>query len=36
MNAPASKIDLDSIVLDKPMFDPKAYRLDDEQAALIT
>jgi len=36
MNAPASKADLDGIVLDKPMFDPKAYRLDDEQAGLIT
>jgi alkylation response protein AidB-like acyl-CoA dehydrogenase len=36
MNAPASKIDLDNIVLDKPMFDPKAYRLDDEAAGLIT
>src|ERR1700754_5132045 len=36
MNAPASKIDLDKITLDKPMFDPKAYRLDDEQAGLIT
>ena len=35
MNKPASKPDLDSIVLDKPMFDPKAYRLDDEQAGLI-
>jgi alkylation response protein AidB-like acyl-CoA dehydrogenase len=34
MNVPASK--LDGIVLDKPMFDPKAYRLNDEQAALIT
>ncbi len=34
MNAPASKID--GIVLDKPMFDPKAFRLNDEQVALIT
>ncbi|MET0907127.1 MAG: acyl-CoA dehydrogenase family protein, partial [Tardiphaga sp.] len=34
MNAPAPKIE--AIALDKPMFDPKAYRLNDEQAALIT
>jgi hypothetical protein len=32
MNAPG-KPDLDGIVLDKPMFDPKAYRLDDEAAS---
>ena len=35
MNMPA-KLDLDAIVLDKPIFDPKAYGLTDEQAEIMT
>src|SRR5258706_14321243 len=37
MTIPAAKaLDLDAIVLDKPIFDPKAYGLTDEQAEIMT
>src|SRR5260221_268871 len=38
MSMPAGKpgSDPDRIVLDKPLFDPGAFRLNDEQAAIVT
>ena len=36
MNLPANKLGIDpeKIILDKPLFDPKGFRLTDKQAAI--
>src|SRR3981081_4214923 len=38
MNLPANKLGIDpeKIILDKPLFDPTAFRLSDEQATIAT